>query len=251
MLILLPPSEGKSAPDSGPRLDLAGLGFPELGPTRRTLVSALTSLCRTDPSAAATALGLGPRQLEEVRVNAELRRRACAPAIEIYTGVLFDALGYQSLTAAQQQRADEHVIVGSALWGLVRPDDLIPAYRLSGGTTLPELGSMRRAWHGPLAKALASLDGPVLDLRSGTYRDLAPLPQRDDWISIRVFEERNGRRTVVTHNNKATKGAIARAMVSSRRNVSSLASLTSALSAWGYRVERESTAPDTLDVIVG
>ena len=250
MLILLPPSEGKSVPHSGPPLDLDGLPFPELRRTRRTLVTALTTLCRTDPAAAASALGLGPRQADEVTRDARLRRAPCAAAIEVYSGVVFDSLGYATMSRRQQHRADDRVVIASALWGLVRPTAMIPAYRLSGGTTLPGLGTMRRVWHDPLGTALSKLEGLVLDLRSGAYCALAPMPRHESWVSVRVFHEHAGRRTIVSHHNKATKGLIARAALTSAREPTGLAGLQSALTSWGYRVERERDASATLDVIV-
>ena len=52
MLILLPPSEGKTAPRRGKPLDLAELSFPELTETRDLLLTALVDLCagEHDPS---------------------------------------------------------------------------------------------------------------------------------------------------------------------------------------------------------
>ena len=109
MLLLLPPSEGKSAPERGPRLDLAALSFPELTTTRRRVLSALTSLCSADVDAAAAVLGLGPTQRGEVGANARLRRQPCAPAIDVYTGVLYEALDASTLSPTAARRLDEHV----------------------------------------------------------------------------------------------------------------------------------------------
>ncbi|MGH3347365.1 MAG: hypothetical protein ACRDO4_10305, partial [Nocardioides sp.] len=60
MLILLPPSEGKTAPTRGKPLDLDGLGHPNLTATRRTMVEALAS-ASARPDAAAL-LGIGHTQ---------------------------------------------------------------------------------------------------------------------------------------------------------------------------------------------
>ena len=62
VLILLPPSEGKSAPRRGRPLSLEALGSPELTGARETLLTALADLCEQDPDKAAAALGLGPTQ---------------------------------------------------------------------------------------------------------------------------------------------------------------------------------------------
>ena len=55
---------------------------------------------------------------------------------------------------------------------------------------------------------LAALDGLVVDLRSGSYAALAPVPGA---VTVQVLSERpDGTRTVVSHFNKAHKGRLAR-----------------------------------------
>lgn len=239
MLILLPPSEGKSAALEGPPVEVRGLSFPSLAATRATVLDALVRLCRSDADAAATTLGLGPTQRGEVGANARLRKEPCAPAIEVYTGVLYEALDYPTLTAAARRRADEHVAIASALWGLVRPTDLIPSYRLSAGTTLPGVGTLASAWKGPVSDVLEEVDGLIVDLRSGGYVALGPIPPSAAarTVTVRVLQERNGKRTVVSHFNKATKGRIVRSLLSGRRTPRTPEAFAEALDALGYRIE--------------
>lgn len=239
MLILLPPSEGKSAALEGPTVDVTGLSFPSLAPTRTAVLDALVRLCRSDVEAAATTLGLGPTQRGEVGANARLRKEPCAPAIDVYTGVLYEALDYPTLTAAARRRADEQVAIASALWGLIRPRDFIPSYRLSAGTTLPALGTLASAWKEPLSAVLEQVDGLIVDLRSGGYVSLGPVPDSaaERAVTVRVLQERNGKRTVVSHFNKATKGGIIRSLVSGRRTPRTPEAFADALDALGYRIE--------------
>ncbi|MDA2987108.1 MAG: hypothetical protein O2789_05180, partial [Actinomycetota bacterium] len=98
--MLLPPSEGKSAADSGPTVDLATLSFPDLTPTRTAVLAALVKLCSGSGTNAAKVLGLGPTQHGEVGANARLAQEPCAPAIDVYTGVVYEALDAASLTTA-------------------------------------------------------------------------------------------------------------------------------------------------------
>ena len=46
MLILLPPSEGKTTPRRGKPLDLGGLSFPELEPHRAEVLDAFVKRAR-------------------------------------------------------------------------------------------------------------------------------------------------------------------------------------------------------------
>jgi uncharacterized protein len=255
VFILLPPSEGKSAPPSGPPVDLAALSFPSLTKTRRQVLTALIRVCRADPQEAAAVLGLGPTQSDEVVANRGLRRRPSGPAITVYSGVLYEALDQATMSPRTRGRLQKHVAISSALWGLVRPDDLIPAYRLSGGVTLPGVGPLTSAWRSPVSATVEAADALIVDLRSSTYAALGPVPRSvaDRTVTVRVLQERGGKRTVVSHSNKATKGRIVRSLLDSRRTPVDPDALRAELVRADYRVEQGATRPGrpaVLDVIV-
>src|SRR3712207_1027117 len=153
-LPILPPSESKAPGGDGDPLDLATLSWPKLTDVRAGLAEALVELAG-DPPAARAALGLSPTQDDEVARNAELLGAPTTPTLERYTGVLYDALDVRSLTRAQRARADRRLAVGSALFGVVRGTDRIPAYRLSAGSALPGLPTLRTLWRAGLGPVLA------------------------------------------------------------------------------------------------
>lgn len=251
MLILLPPSEGKSRPTTGPSLDLASLSSPRLTRTREQLARTLVRVSSGNPKRAAEVLGLGPSQADALPLNAALFEAPTARADEVYTGVLFSALDVASLDDDARARADRTLAIASGLFGLVRPDDLIPAYRLSGDVTLPRLGTVASRWRDVLPKALDELsgDGLLVDLRSGTYVALgkpsAALAPRT--ATMRVLHETDGVRKVVSHFNKATKGLLVRGLIESGLEPETPDDLTDALRDLGWTVER---AGNRLDVVV-
>lgn len=248
MLVLLPPSEGKTAPTAGPALDLEALSFPRLNRVRDQLSRALVRLAGT--RRAAEVLGLGPTQADAIEVDAHLFEVPCAPAGEIYTGVLFGELDLASLDAAAARRAEQHLAVASALFGLVRVTDPIPAYRLSGGVTLPRLGPVASRWRPVLPTVLddEAGDGLLVDLRSGTYVNLgkpsAALAPRT--ATVRVLHEVDGRRTVVSHFNKATKGRLVRDLLVEGAEPTTVDELASAWRDLGWTVEQSGTALDVV-----
>lgn len=256
MLILLPPSEGKTAPRRGKSLDLGSLSSPLLTETRTTLLEALTSLCRDDPGEAARVLGLGTTQLDLVRRNAGLATAPTARADAVYTGVLYDALDVASLSPAARRRATSRLAVTSSLFGMVRPGDRIPAYRLSGDAALPGVGPVAGAWREVLGEAIADgMRGRLLvDLRSSTYaafwRPTKDVSRRV--ATVRVLHESGGRRTVVSHFNKATKGRLVRALLEDGADPRTPTALADALTRLGWTVEvGEPTSKGTqLDVVV-
>nr|MCW2728916.1 hypothetical protein [Aeromicrobium sp.] len=251
MLILLPPSEGKTRPTAGTPLDLDALSFPVLTPVREQLLRALVKLCNGQQKRAAEVLGLGPTQADAIAINAVLTEQPAARADEIYTGVLFSALDLSSLDDASRQRADTSLAIASALFGLLRPADRIPAYRLSGTVTLPRLGTVAGRWRTPLPRVMADAvgDGLLVDLRSGTYTALGKPPAElaERTATMRVLHEHDGRRKVVSHFNKATKGRIVRGLLESGAEPRTIDELQTALADLGWTVER---AGSRLDVVV-
>ena len=241
MLILLPPSEGKSAPRRGSPLRLDALDLTELTEPRRTLLAALAELCVNDPDKAATALGLGPTQAHHVAANALLEQAPTARADRIYSGVLYDALDLASLSAAARGRATRWLAIMSSLFGVVRPSDPIPADRLSGDTNLPGIGIVSSYWREHLDAVLAPAagNGLVIDLRSSMYagfwRPSAGLAARV--ATVRVLHEAGGTRKVVSHFNKATKGRIVRQLLLDGAKPETPAALAEHLTGLGWNVE--------------
>ena len=237
MLVLLPPSETKAVGGDGAPLEFDQLSFSELTRTRERIGSTLMRL-GANPARAAKVLGLGRTQSDELRHNDQLLASPTMPAIRRYTGVLFDALDYASLRPAERTRADARLAVGSALFGLVRAADPIPAYRLSGGTRLPRLGTLGAVWRpalGPVLSRVAEQE-LVVDLRSGAYRSLAPIT---DAVTVRVLSERpDGSLGVVSHFNKATKGRLARLLASSSRECRGVGDVLAVARRGGLQVEQ-------------
>ncbi|QHC67071.1 peroxide stress protein YaaA [Rathayibacter sp. VKM Ac-2759] len=211
MHVLLPPSETKRSGGSSP-FALDRLAFPELTERRQLLRDALIDLSR-DREAAARALKLGPRQLEEIDRNAALASSRAMPAVDRFDGVLFDALDAGSLDADARERLGRSVIIQSALWGPVCALDEIPAYRLSHDSRIPGL-PLKRWWAEPASAVLAGLSGLVLDLRSEAYASLGPLALGDDRRFVRVrSRDASGVLRNLNHFNKQGKGRFVRALV--------------------------------------
>lgn len=210
MLILLPPSESKTAPTSGDPVSLESLSFPPLTHGRARLVRTLARV--SAQKNALTVLGVGQSVAGDVARNLTLPEAPAAPALEVYSGVLYDALDAGALPPATREVADESVVVVSALWGAVRPTDRIPAYRLSMGTVLPRIGKLSAWWKSQLTPVLdhAAEDHVVVDCRSAAYA-AAWKPPAQHTLLVRVEQSHvDGTRTVVSHAAKHTRGLVTR-----------------------------------------
>ncbi|QZT59721.1 peroxide stress protein YaaA [Mycolicibacterium austroafricanum] len=246
MIVLLPPSETKRPGGDGPALALDAMSFPLLRDTREELVGELAELAADRP-ASRKALGISASQDAEIDRNAALRTAPTLPAIHRYTGVLYDALDVQSLHGAAAGRAQSRLAVVSALFGLIRAGDGIPAYRLSAGSKLPGRPTLAARWKPALEPVLAELaeNELVVDLRSGSYAALGKVP---DAVTVDVVAEHaDGRRTTVSHFNKAHKGRLARALATTRAEPADAAAVAAVARRAGMRVERRG---DHLTVVV-
>jgi len=217
MLILLPPSEGKAHPDKGAPVDLDSLVYAaELGEKRAQLLEAF------DPA---------------------LREAPAAPAAEVYTGVLFKRLELPELPAPARRR----VLIASALWGVVAPDDHIPYYRFPPKTRLKRIGAPNAFWRPALAAALPDQEGElVVDMRSGAYA-AAWKPKRATLLAVRAFSEESGQRKAVSHMAKAVRGDVARALLEAKKQPADPGSVAAIVESAGFTVE---LSGGSLDVIV-
>ncbi|MEV7086808.1 peroxide stress protein YaaA [Streptomyces sp. NPDC093085] len=276
MLVLLPPSEGKAASGRGAPLKPESLSLPALAGARAAVLDELVELCAADEEKARTVLGLSEGLRGEVAKNAELRTAGTRPAGEIYTGVLYDALGLATLDPAARRRAGTSLLVFSGLWGAVRIGDRIPSYRCSMGVRLPGLGALGAYWRTPMEAALPEAaeeaasggsgasggGGLVLDLRSAAYatawRPKGELAGRT--ATVRVLHAQTDpvtgaeKRSVVSHFNKATKGRLVRDLLASGARPRDPERLVETVRELGYVVEATAPAragrPWALDVVV-
>ncbi len=245
MLILLPPSEAKTAPARGKPLDLAAMSGPELMPLRARLMRALVDLCRDDAPAAMTALDLGPTQFDLVVANAQLPQSPTAAASRVYSGVLYAALDHPALQDGDLRRANRRIAIVSALFGLVRPTDRIPAYRLSGGSRLPGIGALPSFWRHSVSAEVDRHTGLVIDMLSSPYAAFVSLPP--DAVTVKVWQPGPaGQRVATSHFNKATKGEVARVLATCERSLSTPRQVLETVRAAGFEADLDGRRLDVL-----
>ncbi|OHO52600.1 hypothetical protein HMPREF2635_10440 [Corynebacterium sp. HMSC035E02] len=234
MLIILPPSETKAHGGNGAALNWDELSFPALNPIRQEIAAELSSL---DVDEALEVLKLSEKLRGEAESNRELASSPTMPALERFTGVLYDALDAPTLPP----EARRYLAVGDALFGLVRADDLIPHYRLSGSTKLGGR-TLKSRWGTAITdelRALVAAGEFLIDMRSGTYQQLGKLK---DAATVRVETvQEDGSRKVVSHFNKHYKGELARVLALSGERVSSLKDAASIAQEAGMSTELRGT----------
>lgn len=243
VLILLPPSETKAAVRRGKPLDLAGLSFAELTPTREAVLDALIEV--SGGPDALRRLGVPASLGDVVGRNVAVRDAPTAPAERVYSGALYGALALAELDPASRRRARAWIVVVSALWGAVRLADRIPPYRLNMCGRLPGLAHLPDVWRAALGGVLpaAARRGVVVDCRSAEYatawRPTGAVADRT--VVVKVVRDRDGRRGAVSHDAKHTRGLVVRRIVADGLDPRRPEELAEALSA---RFEVDLRRPD-------
>ena len=109
------------------------------------------------------------------------------------------------------------MLIASALWGVVRPEDRIPYYRFSAKARLEGIGAPTPSGGPALAEAMPDEEGElVVDMRSGAYA-AAWKPKRATLLAVRAFTEEGGKRKPVSHMAKAVRGEVARALLVAKK----------------------------------
>ena len=251
--ILLPSAEGKEpggnplAPDMFDyRSSNTFNYFSELNPERRALIDALQAQIKgADEAELEALLGVKGDTLEEaVEVNRQVYRSPLMAAVDRYgPGVMYAAMDFAGLPTGSQRRLLENGVIFSGLFGLLRPDDLIPNYRLKMDATVGDLGKVSSYWKPILSEHLNKLltGQAVWNLLSGTHEaawDDAETYAR--MIRVKFYREDDaGERTPVSHGVKELRGALVAYIVNET------ADSVEALDDWeapdGYEVDPEAS----------
>jgi cytoplasmic iron level regulating protein YaaA (DUF328/UPF0246 family) len=127
-------------------------------------------------------------------------------AIQVYTGVLYAALGWNTLTKARQKLAQSSIVIISAKYGALRPLDPIEPYK-------EKIVNKEMA-----PKVAAVLDGLtpslIIDCRSSTYQTVWQSPI-EKTVEIKIFTTVDGEKKVITHMSKKTRGEVTRYVLQS------------------------------------
>lgn len=251
--ILLPPSEGKQpggnpfAPDMFDyRTSNTFNYFNELNPERRRLIEALQEVIRKGEGLEAL-FGVRGEALEEaIQVNLDLFSAPLMSALDRYSpGVMYGAMDFAGLPTGAQRRLLENGVIFSGLFGLLRPDDLIPNYRLRMDAVLPGTGRVLAYWR-PLVSPL--LNRTVEGLM---VWNLLPAVHEAAWenghtyrqmVRVKFFREEGGRRVPVTHGVKALRGQLVNFIV--RETPESLDPLARWEHPEGYLFDADATEVD-------
>lgn len=165
---------------------------------------------------------------------------------DVYTGLDADAWSAADLTWAQQ-----HLRILSGLYGLLRPLDLMQAYRLEMGTRManPQGKDLYAYWGESLTHALnqalhAQGDGLLINLASDEYYSAVKPKALEGTVLTPVFRDyKNGEYKVISFFAKKARGMMAAWMIRERLDD---ADALKDFTAGGYRFSKRLSSGHTL-----
>ncbi|NPD82633.1 YaaA family protein [Prevotella sp. PINT] len=146
------------------------------------------------------------------------------PAVFSYDGMVFQKLAPENFSYDELQYANEHLLIGSFLYGLLRPLDLVNRYRLEGNVVLPGIGmTMFDYWKPRLTdwfiEKVKADDGMLVNLASDEFRGLFDWRRVKKELTIVTPQfkvEKAGRLKTIVIYTKMCRGAMAKWILQNR-----------------------------------
>jgi hypothetical protein len=161
--------------------------YDDLNPERRELIDTVQRVIdEEDEDTLAEVFGLeGPDLQNAIEVNSEIYDAPLMSALDRYSpGIMYAAMDFANLPTGAQRRLLENGVIFSGMFGLLRPDDLIPNYQMGMDVDLPDIGPVTEYWRPHVSRILnENLDGRWV-------WDLLPDERRAAWDDEHVYEAR-------------------------------------------------------------
>ena len=194
MKILIPPSEGKA------KVKTTSTIFSETNFKFKRHVNQVVRLLELiDDEDLRSVYGTSPEKaLGFHRQNQDIFNSPCAPAIERYTGVVYEHIEWATLSEKAKKYMDEYVFIFSGLFGLLTPMTPIPDYKLKMNVL-----SLQHHWNPILSEALQD-ETPIFDLLPQVHRK-AYKPNKKNVTPVDFLIINKGKKTAAGHLAKQLK----------------------------------------------
>ncbi len=187
--------------------------FSELNPERRALIRAVQAQVEAGEGLEKLFGATADTLAGALNANRAILDSPLMAAIDRYgPGVMYEAMEFGALPTGAQRRLLENGVILSGMFGLLRPDDLIPDYRLRMDATVEEIGRVARYWRLIVSPPLNRL------LAGKVVWNLLPATHEEAWeddgsyarmYRLKFFREDGGVLKPVSHGVKPLRGSLA------------------------------------------
>ena len=227
MYILIPPSEGKNSSSDNEYFSLDSLSYDFLNKKRSQIID---YLCNNNLSKEkyVKILGISSQNFEKINmINSKIKTSQVLSSVSRYTGVLYDFLDYSSLDETTKSLFNDSIIIFSGLFGLLRPQDKIPDYKLKMGAKLIDGIKLSKYWKDEITEVLRK------ELENQIVLNLLPTEFNNAFESKVINykyeltfsfkqEKINGELKSITHWTKALRGSLIRYLLSKLSDLNSI-----------------------------
>ncbi|WP_100643054.1 peroxide stress protein YaaA [Alteromonas facilis] len=217
MLVVLSPAKNLD-------LDPTSYSLPETQPSLMSRTQDLVKVCKQQsPADLASLMKISDKLaiLNAERFNSfdvPFTKSNAKPAVFTFNGDVYTGLDAATLSESALAFGQKHLRILSGLYGVLRPMDLMQAYRLEMGTALktPAGKNLYEFWGSDITdeinKQLADIDSEVLiNLASNEYFKAVKSKQLSVPVITPVFKDfKNGQYKVISFFAKKARGLMAR-----------------------------------------
>ena len=159
--------------------------FHQLIPERRAVLDQLLELIQRDETDVLEDIFGAQNIQDSVKlIQAVYSAPLMAARKRFVPDPFFNSVDFDGLPTGAQRRLLENSVILSGLFGVLRPDDLVPQYRLNMSATLPNIGTLTSFWKPHISPFLNKI------VRNRFVWDLLPESHRDAWEDEQSHEAR-------------------------------------------------------------
>ena len=126
----------------------------------------------------------GKRYEEAISLNQHINTSPVLPAIDRYNGVMYSHIGYTDMSELGKAFFDEHFLILSGMYGLLRPQDLIGNYKLP-----IETKGLYQFWEEKIIDAIIKIKPTkIYNLLPGSYEKLLCLKKKEKNLTFEKIE---------------------------------------------------------------
>ena len=178
-------------------------------PLRKESQSVLDSLAHYSASELETFYKVSAEKAEEEYAHIKAlkdHRAKNYPALKLFDGLMYRHIKRDGLTEAEQAYLENHVLITSALYGVVPAFSPIAPHRLDFLMKLKVAGkSLKSHWQSAYEESMKG-EELIFSLLSSEFETVFPKEVREKMVTFKFMEERDGKLKIHSTISKKARG---------------------------------------------
>ena len=161
------------------------------------------------------------------------------PALKLFDGLMYRHIKRDGLTEAEQAYLEKHLMITSALYGVIPAFEPIAPHRLDFLMKLKVVGkSLKSHWQGAYEESMKEQD-LIFSLLSSEFENVFPKEIRKKMVTFKFMEDRDGKLKIHSTISKKARGAFLTALMENQ--VTSIKEITKlSFAGFNYREDLSS-----------